>query len=480
VSTPTDDAVPTSPEPQRTDEAAVGDVLRTLAALAMLGAAIIHFAFAPDHLSEQTSHGVFFLVAGWAQLLGAAALGFGWRPQRAWLYGTAAFNLGVAALWLVSRTAGLPGEAPEAVGFPDSLATGLEVFAAVAALAVALGWVRLPVERRPHIGLTAVPVVALVAVVSASVVPALGGGHAHGEGGHDEHGHGTGEGESAAGHDEHGHDGAAAEGADDFSSQRIAALTGYLPQTEIDRIRQINREYLANQIRNRSRLLAGLPEAEREARIAAFTEWTVDNALQAENGAATDSDQPTMHSHGPSVWQDLGNPADVLELQGELQVAGTVIPAMATAADAMAAGYMQVTPYVPGIGAHYLNISRLLDGTFKPGEPEMLLYNGNQPTSALVGLSYAVIGADPPAGFTGPNDEWHVHPSLCILGGLVVGPDHTPQELCDSIGAEKGRAFGESMWMAHLWQVPGWESSWGLFSGENPALNLATSDVGRS
>ena len=32
--------------------------------------------------------------------------------------------------------------------------------------------------------------------------------------------------------------------------------------------------------------------------------------------------------------------------------------------------------------------------------------------------------------------------------------------------------------MAHLWQVPGWESSWGLFSGENPALNLATSDVG--
>jgi hypothetical protein len=182
------------------------------------------------------------------------------------------------------------------------------------------------------------------------------------------------------------------------------------------------------------------------------------------------------------VWQDLDNPADVLKLQGELQQAGTVMAQYPTAADAMAGGYMQVTPYVPGIGAHYLNVGRLLDGTFKPAEPEMLLYNGNDPTSVLVGLSYAVLGTDPPEGFTGPNDMWHNHPALCILNGLVVGPDSTPQELCDSIGAQKGGAFGNrnTMWMAHLWQVPGWESSWGLFSGENPALNLATSDVGRS
>jgi hypothetical protein len=66
-----------------------------------------------------------------------------------------------------------------------------------------------------------------------------------------------------------------------------------------------------------------------------------------------------------------------------------------------------------------------------------------------------------------------------VLGGLVVGPDHTPEELCRSIGAEKGRQFGSSLWMAHLWQVPGWESPWGLFSGENPVVNLATSDIGR-
>jgi hypothetical protein len=34
--------------------------------------------------------------------------------------------------------------------------------------------------------------------------------------------------------------------------------------------------------------------------------------------------------------------------------------------------------------------------------------------------------------------------------------------------------------MAHLWQVPGYESSWGLFSAENPNINVATSDIGRS
>jgi hypothetical protein len=482
VSTPTDDAATTTSSP---DAAVPGDtgatgLLRTLAALTMLGAAVIHFAFAPDHLAEQTSHGVFFLVAGWAQLLGAAALAFRWTPQRAWLLGSAVFNLGVAGLWLLSRTAGLPGDEAEPIAFPDTLATALEVVAALAALAIAFGWVSRTASAssaaspRTSPILTAVPAVALIGLVTASVVPSLGGGHAHADG--DEHGHGDATGDME-GMDHH-EDGAAA-GGDDFAEQRLAALTGYLPQAEIDRLSEINRQYVAEQIRNRSRMLAGMPEAEREEVIAAFAEWTVDNALLAENGEQTgDSDAPTMHSHGISVWQDLTDPAETVKLQQELQTAGALIPRFATAADAVAGGYFQVTPYVPGIGAHYINIRYVMDDGFDPAEPEMLLYNGNDPSSVLVGFSYAVVGADAPAGFTGPNDSWHVHPSLCVLGGLVVGPDSTPQEMCDSVGGQKGRTFGQSLWMAHLWQVPGWESPWGLFSGENPVVNLATSDIG--
>lgn len=449
--------------------ATVPDAARMLAATAMLGAAVIHFAYAPEHLSEQTSHGVFFLVVGWLQLVGAGALAFAWRPQRTWLRGTAALNGVVAALWLLTRTAGLPGENAEAVGFPDSLAAVLQVVAAVAALAVAGHWLAERTIERPAIAVTGVPAVAMIAVVTASVVPSLGGGHTHAdEHAHDGGGPGEVHGEVAAAHDGHGTD-------DDWDDRRYAALTGHLPDDEVDRVRQINREYLADTIRERSRTLGDLPEEEAEARITEFVEWSVDNALDAEK--PSEDGDATMHSHGITTWQDLTDPEDVAALQAELQAAGTVIEPMATAADAMEAGYFQVTPYVPGIGAHYLNVDLLQNDTFDPAQPEMLLYNGNEPTSELVGLSYGMLGDEAPEGFTGPNDEWHVHPSLCIVGSMVVGPDSTPEEMCESIGGRKGMGFDKPMWMGHLWQVPGWESPWGLFSGENPTLNLATADL---
>ncbi len=448
--------------------ASVAEVARVTAALAMLGASVIHFAFAPDHLSEQASHGVFFLAVGWAQLVGAAALAFAWRPTRAWLLGSAALNLGVATLWLLTRTAGLPGDEPEAVGFPDALASGLEVIAAASALAVALGWLVDRPVRLPAPAVTGFTAVAMIAVVTASVVPSLGGGHAHGDDGHGEAGH---DGEAAAGH---AHDGAGGDAsAQPWEEQRMAALTAYASEAEIQAARERNEDYLAEQIRTRSRRLRDLPEAEREARIAEFVEWSVANALEAEEAP---EGQATMHSHGVDVWQPLTDPAEITELQQQLQAAGTVIPRVGTAADALAAGYIQVTPYVPGIGAHYLNLDLLQDGTFDPAAPEMLLYNGNSPSSALVGLSYGWLGDEPPDGFVGPNDQWHVHPQLCIVGTLVVGPDSTPEELCDSVGGRKGMGFDHPMWMGHLWQVPGWESAWGIFSGENPAINLATND----
>jgi hypothetical protein len=472
--TATEPASPDGPGGPTADETAAGttiaDVARTLAAVAMLGAGVIHFAFAPDHLSEQTSHGVFFLVVGWSQLLGAAALAFCWRPQRQWLLGAAALNAGVAALWLLTRTAGLPGEEAEPVGFPDSLASALEVVAAASPLAVALGWLADREVRRPTVAVAGVPTIAMVAVVTASVVPSLGGGHTHGAGeDHDDgHAHGDTSGDMAAGHD---HDAADPE----WDAQRLAALTGYLPEDEVERVRRINVEYLAGQIRERSRTLDDLPEAERAARIAEFVEWSVDNALMAE---VPREGEATMHSHGITEWQPVADADELTALQTQLEHAGTVIPEMRTAAQASAAGYFQVTPYVPGIGAHYLNIDLLRDDIFDPAKPEMLLYNGNEPTSVLVGLSYASLDEEPPEGFVGNNDEWHQHPSLCIIGALVVGPDSTPEDLCESIGGRKGMGFDEPMWMGHLWQVPGWESSWGLFSGENPAINLATTDVG--
>jgi hypothetical protein len=180
----------------------LGDALRWLAVAACAGAAVIHFAYAPTHIEEDATHGTFFLVTAWLQLGLAFALARWRTDRRPWL-AAGAVNGAVAAVWVLTRTAGLPGEAPEPVGFPDTLATALEVvvvLAAVAALRPA--WARRPSFRlHPVVG--GVAAVALAAVVSASVTPSIAGEHQHGEeGGHD---HAV-EGESAAsgGHDHGG------------------------------------------------------------------------------------------------------------------------------------------------------------------------------------------------------------------------------------------------------------------------------------
>jgi hypothetical protein len=49
--------------------------LRMALVLASLGAAAIHFGFAPAHLAESTAQGVFFLAVAWLQVAGALAMG---------------------------------------------------------------------------------------------------------------------------------------------------------------------------------------------------------------------------------------------------------------------------------------------------------------------------------------------------------------------------------------------------------------------
>jgi len=433
------------------------DVARLTAALATAAAGVIHFAFAPAHLDESLSHGIFFLAAGWLQLGLALALVLRARPERLWLSLTGLVSVGIIATWVISRTTGVPGSDPEAVGFADVLATVLEIIAVLAVVAVLLD--RLPrrsVPRGPLLGVGGVAVVASVALVSMAVSPSFSG-HGHDEG-------------SAAGH---GH-GDAAAAPDDWQQQRLEALTGSATPEQVEEFKQVEGEYLAAQIRERSELLAGLPEAEAQQRIDTYVDWAVNNTIALLEGAQASG--TTMHTHGPVEWQTIDDPADQQALQDQLVASARVIEEFPTVADAEAGGYRQVSPFVPGIGAHWINFD--LDRNFDPGRPEMLLYNGTNPTSRIVGLSYASIGDAPPEGFVGPNDVWHVHPGLCMLGGLVVGIDGTPEDLCTSIGGNINTQLGD-MWMMHLWQVPSFESGWGLFSAENDKINVATSDIGR-
>jgi len=76
---------------------------------------------------------------------------------------------------------------------------------------------------------------------------------------------------------------------------------------------------------------------------------------------------------------------------------------------ALADGYVQASPDIPGEGFHYVKFS-LVDCTFNPEEPEALHYAfaPNENRLQLVGVEYAVplaCGAAP-EGFTGDADEW--------------------------------------------------------------------------
>jgi hypothetical protein len=91
------------------------DVLVPVVAISSVAAAGAHAAVAPPHLSTSLLVGSFFVVCAAAQLVWAALV---WRRRTPWVLGAGIVgNLVVLALWLVSRTVGVPGlDGPEPVG----------------------------------------------------------------------------------------------------------------------------------------------------------------------------------------------------------------------------------------------------------------------------------------------------------------------------------------------------------------------------
>jgi hypothetical protein len=108
-------------------------------------------------------------------------------------------------------------------------------------------------------------------------------------------------------------------------------------------------------------------------------------------------------------------------------------------------GFTQAAPYAPGIGSHYMKYSRIYL-PFNASAPSMLLFDGDVPSSKIVGLAYYVYDSQgPPAGFTGPLDHWHQHRHTCVgrTGAHFEGDD-------DAIEC---RGRGGNAWMLHVWVV---------------------------
>jgi hypothetical protein len=156
-------------------------LLGGLAALSV-GAAAIHFAVVFEHFAEYTLYGVFFLAISWAQVIWPVVLL--WRPSRLWLWLGLAGNAIVIAVYVASRTVGLPFgpdlHHPEPAGALDVMSCVLQfgLIVGCAALLWRPSLADRPVARRGAIAraaaLIAVPA-AVIAATTAVMTPGWAG-----------------------------------------------------------------------------------------------------------------------------------------------------------------------------------------------------------------------------------------------------------------------------------------------------------------
>lgn len=138
---------------------------------------LIHIQAAIDHLDEYWLYALFFIALAVAQFLWGAML---YRsPRRGVLVAGAVGSMAVVALWVVSRTSGLPigpePGTPESVGVLDAVASADEL---VTTLLVGLYLRPLGTGRLARSADFTVRAAAVVLILLSSLTLA-GGAHAH-------------------------------------------------------------------------------------------------------------------------------------------------------------------------------------------------------------------------------------------------------------------------------------------------------------
>ncbi len=472
----------------------------------LAAAGIVHLVMVPAHGGD----GVWldplaFALVGWAQI-GLSVVFLLGRGTPSLAAASGALNAVVVGMWTASVTVGLSvgshaGEV-ESVDALGAVTAGLEVAAVLVALLIVFA----PRVARPGLVVPSVVAVAALGLATTAIVAPGGsgaGGHSHGDAG-DPHGAAAHSAEMAAidatrcdlGFNPVSYwTDAARMGVDTYAGGAMGAHAATTPlgvvmapdpdqgrgSEGLDRLVSATSAAATGELAAAA-LVVELAEASEEDRQA-WMDWSGRTAAAGGGGhhghdASAPDDNGGHGGHaGPQPWTAMIDQEECSRLAEELALARGTALRYPTAADAVAGGWVRVTPYVPGIAAHYMKFP-LVDGRFEITQPEMLLYDGNGPDAKMVGLSYYLRhsgDAEPTQGFTGPNDHYHRHVGLCNGPGGVIGDSTMTAEECAAIGGRKSDR--QDGWMAHAWVVPGCESPWGVFSGASPLLDRALADA---
>lgn len=389
----------------------VSPILRACIAACLTGAAVIHFAMVPSHMSEWSVEGVTFVVAGWIQV--ALAIAVVVRPRRWVLELIAVTSAVLIGAWVVTRTTGAPfgphsGHA-EAVTFIDLVCIGLEGSAIALS---ALAWFRPRAGERWNaeklVFASIIPVAALVLATTAVASPSA----------------------SHHAHDSHGTDSATGTGTD-----CVTESDGHTHCTEATTVDDKGFALLGNGHHHAivAHDLDPATQAELDRQLAITREvaamYPTVAAAEAAGYRRAGPYSPGLGAHYTKSGIAEMNPSgimtdEVLLHPQSLQFAGNE-------PDSEIAGFM------------YYSASKIEPVGF-PGTNDVWHYHTN------ICIKMSPDGIDAPLG---------------------ADRDDVTSEMCQAVG---GFLLQNTSWMVHVWSLPGWENpSGGVFAEEHPMLGCS-------
>ncbi len=216
-----------------------------------------------------------------------------------------------------------------------------------------------------------------------------------------------------------------------------------------------------------------------------MTPEQISQALAGATGSATPEndrgfsslDNGVQHSHG---FELPVSAATRTLLTHQMNLARETALRYPTLADAQRAGLHRAGPFSPGLGLHMIDYGNYAYGSgngvmtdAQVTHPLAWIYDGTKPSSPIAGLFYSAVVADP-AGFAGPNDVWHQHHNICIVqsptGGVDAPLGADKDATVAQCNAVKGNLIKATGPLLHVWIVPGYEDSQGVFAHLNPAI----------